>query len=231
MTAEPVPVVIDLGVIAGAVRRRARLVVLGIVVGGLTAAGILVFATPRFDGRAMMLIRTSAVDATSLVKDKLGTLGELMPSNLGLGGGSEEDLATELALLQSRAVIGAVVDSLRLEVIPRTPSRVPPTSVVDSVRDVSRFKPLKLSVVPGVNRMPQAIVWAKRGAEIKLLDREDAIDDVASRLTVRKTGGGAVDIVYHARDSVTAREVPNLLAAIYILRRKTVDRGLNQRRV
>jgi uncharacterized protein involved in exopolysaccharide biosynthesis len=40
-----------------------------------------------------------------------------------------------------------------------------------------------------------------------------------------------VDIAYRARDSVTAREVPNLVAAIYILRRKTVDRGLNQRRL
>jgi uncharacterized protein involved in exopolysaccharide biosynthesis len=231
MTAEPVPVVIDLRVVGDALRRRARVVVLGIVAGGLIAAGILLFATPRFDGRAMMLIRTSSIDPTSLVKDKLGTLGELMPSNLGLGGSSDEDLATELALLQSRAVIGAVVDSLRLEVIPRTPSRVPATTVVDSVRIVSRFKPVKLPIVAGANQTPQAAIWAKRGAQIKLLDREDAIDDVASRLAVHKTGGGAVDITYRARDSVTAREVPNLLASIYILRRKTVDRGLNQRRL
>jgi uncharacterized protein involved in exopolysaccharide biosynthesis len=231
MTAEPVPVVIDLRIVADAVRRRARVVAVGIVAGALIAAGILVFATPRFDGHAMMLIRTSSIDPTSLVKDKLGTLGELMPSNLGLGGSSDEDLATELALLQSRAVIGAVVDSLRLVVVPRTPNRVPATSVVDSVHVATRFKPVKLPIVAGANRTPQATVWAKHGAEIRLSDREDAIDDVESRLTVRKTGGGAVDIAYRARDSVTAREVPNLVAAIYILRRKTVDRGLNQRRL
>ena len=231
MTAEPVPLVIDLHVVASTLRRRALLVVLGVVGGGLLAAAILLFATPRFDGRAMMLIRTSSVDPTSMVKDKLGNLGELMPSSLGLGGGSEEEMATELALLQSRAVVGAVVDSLRLEIIPRSPSRVPPTSIVDSVRLIDRFKPVKTSIVAGPNRVSQAIVWAKRGADIKLLDREDAIDEVVSRLDVKKIGGGAVEITYRARDSVTARQVPNLLSAVYMVRRKTVDRGLNQRRL
>ncbi len=231
MTDEPVPLVIDLRAVAGAVRRRALIVVLATIAGGLAATAVVLFATPRFDGRAMMLIRTSSSDPTALVKDKLGALSELMPSNLGLGGGSEEDLATELALLQSRAVVGAVVDSLRLEIVPRSPDRVPATAVVDSVSAVVRFKPVKLPLVAGVNKLPQATVWAKRAAEIKMLDREDAIDDVVSRLTVRKTGGGAVEISYRARDSVTAQQVPNLLTAIYMFRRKTVDRGLNQRRL
>jgi uncharacterized protein involved in exopolysaccharide biosynthesis len=231
MTEEPVPFVIDLRAVSATLRRRALTVVLSIVAGGLVAAAILLFATPRFDGRAMMLIRTSSTDATALIKDKLGTLGELMPSSLGLGGGSDEEIATELALLQSRAVVGAVVDSLRLEVIPRSPSRLPPTAVVDSVHFVERFKPVKTSIVAGPNRVSQATVWAKRGAEIKLLDREDAIDEVTSRLDVKKIGGGAVEITYRARDSVTARLVPNLLSAVYMVRRKTVDRGLNQRRL
>jgi uncharacterized protein involved in exopolysaccharide biosynthesis len=178
MTDEPVPFVIDLRAVAGAVRRRALIVVLATIAGGLAATAVVLFSTPRFDGRAMMLIRTSSSDPTSLVKDKLGALGELMPSNLGLGGGTEEELATELALLQSRAVVGAVVDSLRLEIIPRSPDRVPATAVVDSVSAVVRFKPVKLPVVAGANKLPQATVWAKHAAEIKMLDREDAIDDV-----------------------------------------------------
>jgi uncharacterized protein involved in exopolysaccharide biosynthesis len=231
MSEEAVPFVIDLRVVASTLRRRALVIVLGLAVGALTAAAILVFVTPRFDGHAMMLIRTTSSDPTSLVKDRLGALSELMPSNLGLGGGTEEELATELALLQSRAVVGAVVDSLRLEVIPREPGRVPASTIVDSVRMISRFKPVKFSIVPGANRRPEAIVWSKRGADIKLMDREDAIDDVSSRITVRKTGGGAVDVSYRARDSITAEQVPNLLTAVYMLRRKTVDRGLNQRRL
>lgn len=232
MTVEAVPFVIDLRVAAGVLRRRALVVLGGIIAGVLVAIAILVFVPPRFDGRAMMLIRTSsALDPTAMVKDKMGALSELMPSSLGLGGGSEEELATELALLQSRAVLGAVVDSLSLEVIPRTPSRVPATSIVDSVRLTGRFKPIKVPIVAGVNHFPSATVWAKQSAEIKLLDREDAIDEVVERLSVKKPGGGAVEIIYRARDSLTAARVPNLAAAIYMVRRKTVDRGLNQRRL
>jgi uncharacterized protein involved in exopolysaccharide biosynthesis len=118
-----------------------------------------------------------------------------------------------------------------LEVVPRSPSRVPATALVDSVRLTGRFKPIKLPLAAGVNRFPNATVWAKERGEVKLLDREDAIDEVVDRLSVRKAGGGAVEITYRARDSVTAARVPNLAAAIYMLRRKTVDRGLNQRRL
>jgi uncharacterized protein involved in exopolysaccharide biosynthesis len=165
-----------------------------------------------------------------MVKDKMGALSELMPSSLGLGG-SEEELATELALLQSRAVLGSVVDSLSLEVVPKKPNRVPASSLVDSLRLTGRFKPVKVPLVAGVNRFPTATIWAKQGGEIKLLDREDAIDEMVDRLSVRKAGGGAVEITYRARDSVSAARVPNLVAAIYMQRRKTVDRGLNQRRL
>jgi len=231
MTVEAVPFVIDLRVAADVLRRRILVILGGIVVGALVAAAILLFVPPRFDGRAMMLIRTSSgLDPTSMVKDKMGALSELMPSNLGLGG-TEEELATELALLQSRAVLGAVVDSLALEVIPRKPDRVPASSLVDSVRVTGRFKPVKVPLVAGVNRFPNVTIWAKHGSEVKLVDREDAIDEVTDRLSVRKAGGNAVEITYHARDSLTAARVPNLAAAVYMVRRKTVDRGLNQRRL
>ena len=232
MTVEAVPFVIDLRVAADVLRRRALVILGGIIAGALAAAAILLFVPPRFDGRAMMLIRTSSsgLDPTAMVKDKMGALSELMPSSLGLGG-TEEEFATELALLQSRAVLGAVVDSLALEVIPRKPDRVPANSIVDSVRLTGRFKPIKVPLVAGVNRFPNVTLWAKQGSEVKLLDREDAIDEMVDRLSVRKSGGNAVEITYHARDSVTAARVPNLVAAIYVVRRKTVDRGLNQRRL
>src|SRR5205823_6252263 len=80
-------------------------------------------------------------------------------------------------------------------------------------------------------RLPEGVVWAKQHADVKLFDREDAIDDLSDRLTVRKIGGGAVEITYRARDSVTSAAVPNLMTAVYMIRRKTVDRGLNQRRL
>jgi uncharacterized protein involved in exopolysaccharide biosynthesis len=231
MTVEAVPFVIDLRVAAGVLRRRALFVLGGILAGAVVAAAILLFVPPRFDGRAMMLIRTSsALDPTAMVKEKMGALSELMPSSLGLSG-NEEELATELALLQSRAVLGAVVDSLSLEIVPKKPNRVPASSLVDSVRLTGRFKPVKVPLVAGVNRFPSATIWAKQSGEVKLLDREDAVDEMVERLSVRKAGGGAVEITYRARDSVSAARVPNLVAAIYMQRRKTVDRGLNQRRL
>jgi len=231
MTAEAIPIAIDLSAVAALLRRRVLAAAGGALVGALVAAGILFFATPRFDGRAMILIRTSAADPSAIVRNRLGALAELMPSSLDLGGGAEEELATELALLQSRAVLGAVVDSLRLEVVPRSPSRVPPASMIDSLRFTRRFAPVKVTLRPGANRLAGGVIWAHYGGDVKLFDREDAIDELAKRLSVRKTGGDAVEIGYQARDSVSAADVPNLVAAIYMARRKTVDRGLNQRRL
>src|SRR5262245_36880223 len=105
MTTEAVPIVIDLGDVATRLRRRVLVVLAWLALGALAAVGILFVATPRFDGEALMLIRTAANDPTSLIKDRMGALSELMPTSLGLGGGAEDQLATELALLQSRAVL------------------------------------------------------------------------------------------------------------------------------
>lgn len=231
MTTEAIPIAIDLGAVAVALRRRALAAGAGLLVGALVAIGVLAIVRPRFDGRAMILIRTSAASPGEMIKNRLGTFAELMPSSLDLGGGSEEELATELALLQSRAVLGAVVDSLRLEVVPRSPDRVPPSAVVDSLRFTTRFAPVKRTLKRGVNRLPEGTIWARHDADVRLVDREDAIDALAKRLSVRKTGGDAVEIGYRSGDSVTAAEVPNLVSSIYMARRKTVDRGLNQRRL
>ena len=231
MTTEAIPIAIDLGAVAAALRRRALAAAAGLFVGALVAIGILLLVTPRFDGRAMILIRTSAASPGEMIKNRLGTFAELMPSSLDLGGGSEEELATELALLHSRAVLGAVVDSLRLEVGPRSPGRIPPSAIADSLRFTGRFAPVKRTLTRGLNRLPEGIIWARHDADVKLVDREDAIDALEKRLSVRKTGGDAVEIGYRSGDSVTAADVPNLVSSIYMARRKTVDRGLNQRRL
>ena len=231
MTTEAIPIAIDLGAVAAALRRRALAAGAGLLIGALVAIGILLLVTPRFDGRAMILIRTSAASPGEMIKNRLGTFAELMPSSLDLGGGSEEELATELALLHSRAVLGAVVDSLRLEVGPRSPGRIPPSAIADSLRFTGRFAPVKRTLTRGLNRLPEGIIWARHDADVKLVDREDAIDALEKRLSVRKTGGDAVEIGYRSGDSVTAADVPNLVSSIYMARRKTVDRGLNQRRL
>jgi uncharacterized protein involved in exopolysaccharide biosynthesis len=226
---EPVPFVLDLEAVAVSLKTRARAIAIGTLLGAATGAAIVAFVPPRFDGRAMLLIRTTSIDPLSAATSKMGPLAELIPG--ALGGNTDADLSTELALLESRATLGTVVDSLRMQVVPASPGRVPAASIVDSLRLNGRFKPSKVSLTPGRQTVPLGSIWASRPAKVKLLDREDAIDQLDERLNVRRIAGNAVEITYAARDSVSAAQVPNLVANIYMARRLTVDRGLNQRRL
>jgi tyrosine-protein kinase Etk/Wzc len=160
----------------------------------------------------MLLVRTDA-SAGSLVKGQLGPLGDIAGGALGIGDAADR-FKTELALLRSRALLGDVVDSLRLQV---RAGRTPAYRVAVAIPDEPRFAPRKLS--------------AGEAGTVKVVDREDAIDDLDERLEVRVVGGETVEIAYDGRDSLTAAAVPNLIAARYMERRRTVDRGLNQRRV
>jgi uncharacterized protein involved in exopolysaccharide biosynthesis len=228
-TGEPAPFVMDFGAAASQVRDAWGLVLATAVAGLLAGILIVIVVPPRFDGRAMLLVRTSSADPAAMVRNRIGPLAELMPG--ALGGATNDELNTELALLSSRATLGAAVDSLRLQVIMRSPSRVPPASVIDSVRTNGRFKPRRLNLTAGINAVPDGIVASRQAVSVKLLDREDAIDELDKRLNVTKSTGNAVEIRYRARDSVNAAIVPNLIATIYMARRTTVDRGLNQRRL
>ena len=230
MTDDGTPIVFDLGDAARLVVRRWRRVAAGAACGLAVAGGVLLFWPPSFPGRALLLIREFPGTGNSL-QGKVN-LSQLVPGLLG--GDQDVELATQLALLQSRAAIGAVVDSLRLEIQPRSPGRTPPALLVDSVHLPNRFKPVKLTLSAGANTIPQGVIYASKagaGASVRLVDREDAISDVADRISTKKAGGDAVEILYSGRDSTTAAQVPNLLARVYMLRRRTVDRGLNQRRL
>jgi len=106
--------------------------------------------------------------------------------------------------------------------------------LVDSLRLPQLFKPFTVTLDSAVTHTHGGVVYATRagvGARVKLYDREDAIDEMVKRLSVSKTGGDAVRITYRGSDSLTAAQVPNLMTAVYMVRRKTVDRGLNQRRL
>ncbi|HEY0994977.1 MAG TPA: hypothetical protein VGD77_03200 [Gemmatimonadaceae bacterium] len=233
MTAPPhaspadAPVVLDVGAALAILRRRQRWVLVTAALGLAMGLAVLLLAPSRFSGRTLLLIRT-APDATSLVARRAsGGLAGLLPGGLG---GSDEELATELTLLSSRSVVGAVVDSLRLQAIPAR-DHVQPREIVDSLRLPGRFRPVSVTLAPGKNAVAGGVVWARQEAKVKLVDREDAIDAVQERLSVVRAGGDAVELRYAARDSLTAAQVPNLAAEVYIVRRRTVDRGLNQRRL
>lgn len=226
---EPVPFELDLAVVSQTVKSRWRALVVGMVAGAVLGGSVIAFVPPRFSGRSMILIRTSKFDPAALAKTTIGPISELMPG--ALGGKLDDDLSTEIALLSSRATLGVVSDSLRLQVVPKSPSRTPPYWVIDSIRTTGRFKPTTLSLVPGANRFERGTIWTKRAAKVKVYDREDAVDELEKRGDARLLSGNTVQILYRGRDSVTAAEVPNLIAAVYMVRRKTVDRGLNQRRL
>lgn len=222
------PLILDASAAARMLRSHWRLLALGAATGFTLGVIVAFLASPRFSGRAMVLIRTAVAPTSALARKAAGPLAELLPSGLA---GSDEELSTELALLSSRATIGAVVDSLRLQVIPKSPGRIPALDIVDSLRIPDRFRPRTLELAPGPNKVEGGVVFARRKARVRLVDREDAIDEVAEHLAISKAGGNAVEVRYTGRDSVSAAAVPNLLSAVYILRRRTVDRGLNQRRL
>lgn len=221
------PMILDFALASRILRRRFRWVAGAAIAGLLVGLGVLALAPSRFAGRTLLLIRT-APDPTSLIASRAaGPLASLLP---GAVGGSDEELATELALLSSRSVLGTVVDSLRLQVVPRR-DHLASTTVVDSLRLPGRFRPVVTTLEPGPNEVAGGTVWARAAAKVRIVDREDAIDAVLERLSVSRAGGDAVELRYSARDSLTAASVPNLASEVYIVRRRTVDRGLNQRRL
>jgi uncharacterized protein involved in exopolysaccharide biosynthesis len=227
----PVPLEADLGVLLRSVWRAWRALAIGAVAGAAIGGALVFFVPARFDGLALVLIRTQS-SPTAALAAKAGPLAEL--SSGALGSTFKDELETELAILRSRAVASVVVDSLRLQLRPLSPDRLPPAALVDSLRLVGRFKPFRTTLKPGPNALPQGTVWVRASAptevSARLYDREDAIDEIVDRLDVRKEGGEVVRVTYGARDSLTAADVPNLLISTYLARRKTVDRGLNQRR-
>ncbi|MEP6780861.1 MAG: Wzz/FepE/Etk N-terminal domain-containing protein, partial [Gemmatimonadaceae bacterium] len=199
---------------------------------GLGGAMLVLWLVPaKFESNSRVLIRT-ANDPTAGLRSKLGPIAELAPS--ALGGGKAEELDTELEILRSRSVIGAVVDSLRLQVLPVQPARVAPASIVDSVKLQGRFKPHVVDLVAGANTFPEGGVWIHAGSaaiRARIYDREEAIDNASDDLDVKQRSGDVVGIRYRAHDSLSVAAAPNLLVQTYLVRRRGVDRGINQRRL
>lgn len=225
------PLETDLGTVVTEIAQGWRRAVAGTLAGLVLAGAIVFFVSARFDARALVLVRTQE-GGMGAIAGKLGALAQFTPG--GIGGALKDELETELAILKSRAVSGTIVDSLKLQLRIKSPEHTPTVSLVDSVQLPDRFKPASVSLVAGLNTLAQGKIWLKASApavRAKLMDREDAIDWVAENLDARKQGGDVVRVSFRARDSLTAAAVPNLAIATYLQRRKTVDRGLNQRRL
>lgn len=244
---------VDLADVVRTVRRQWRAFFVFLALGVLGALAITLFAPRRYTGKATVLARPAAAGGASLLGRMTG-IGDLLGGVGGLGGSSS--LETELQLLRSRVLAGEVVDSLKLQFRVREPAGVPPAVLVVGHELARSFKPRRYdfertadgsyrvrgdsvarTATPGhaVQLDVGSVTLQRDGLPasfaLQLFDREDAITRVGKRLEATKSGGEVARVIYTGDDPVTAAAVPNLLVGAYLERRRTVDRGANQRRV
>jgi uncharacterized protein involved in exopolysaccharide biosynthesis len=246
---------VDVADLARTIRRQWRALIGFTVAGMLVGAAIMLFAPKRYDAQATVLARTGGGGGANILGRMAEGAGALIGGVGGGGGGSL--LETELQMLRSRTLAGQAVDSLLLNFNVVEPAGTPPSAIVAShslrpsfgakkyefFREASNTwsvrgddgeqvsaaipgRPLVLSVGAIVlhDSLPARF-------ELEILDREDAITEMGKHLEVNKAGGEVARIEYRAADPVTAAAVPNALVHFYMERRRTVDRGANQRRV
>jgi tyrosine-protein kinase Etk/Wzc len=245
---------VDLANVGRTLRRGWRIVTVTVLASLAAGTVVLVYAPPKFTGEASIVLRSGGEGGASVLS-KLTGLGD---AGAGLlGGAMKSPLETEIQVLNSRSLVGHVVDSLGLQRRLRSPRGVAVDSVIPSVQLLGAFQPQSYSF----ERQPDGTFrvtgrdtsfTAKAGAdvalpvgriqlatssalpssfEIELRDREDAITRLKKYLTIDKAGGEVASVVYRGDDSVSAAAVPNALIAEYMMRRRTTDRGVNQRRV
>jgi uncharacterized protein involved in exopolysaccharide biosynthesis len=243
---------LDLAEVGMTVRRNVSAVLLFAALGVLGAIAIILFAPRRFEGRATIVVKVGGSGSAS-IGGRIDGVGELLGGIGSLAGAS--GMETELQILRSRELAGKVVDSLRLQVRVREP-RMAPSSIAERLDFPGSFAPRSVRFVRMSDTVYRATVgdssWELRPGvpmqldrgtltlrqsglpsefELLLYDRESAIDRFARRLEATKAGGEVARVVYQGDDSISAAAVPNLLTQFYLETHRTLDRGVNQRRV
>jgi tyrosine-protein kinase Etk/Wzc len=161
---------------------------------------------------------------------------------------------TELEILGSRSVVGAVVDSLGLQAWVLEPWSTPVSRIIASgsyPRDLETTE-LEFERVGAGYRLSGGGVSALvvpgepfevRGARMTLrtdglpdeftlevTDHQSAVRRAIKALSVDRAGGNVAEVSYRDTDPVTVAAVTNAVVATYMQRRTTTDRGTNQRR-
>lgn len=244
---------VDIADVVRTLRIQWRAFVVCFAVCVLGATAIVLFAPRRYTGKASVLAR-SAGGAGASVLGRMQGVGELLSGVGGLGGGGS--IETELQLLRSRALAEAVVDTLQLQFRVRKPQGIPPSRLVAAHALHDSFDPRTYEFVrdgagryvvggdtSGLLATPGQPVVLDVGSitlqasglppafTLTILDNEDAITVFGKRLEATKAGGDVAKILYRGDDAVTAAAGANLLVRAYLERRRTVDRGVNARRV
>ncbi|HEX5972744.1 MAG TPA: Wzz/FepE/Etk N-terminal domain-containing protein [Gemmatimonadaceae bacterium] len=249
------PDTIDLADVARSVRRGWRVVLGSIGACLVLAVLVILFGPRRFEGKASAIVRSA--DPSSSLLSRIGgdAMGGLAAGAGALFGGGGAQLETEIQILQSKSVLGEVVDSLKLQVQPREPSGLPATKFVRDVRLPGSFEPVDLdfertaagqykvtgdgvnatATAGGALATPAGTIALRDSLpasfSLRLVDRQDAVARVGKSLNVKKAGGEVLAVSYRAPDSITAAAVPNVAMSTYLARKKTSDRGVNAHRV
>jgi uncharacterized protein involved in exopolysaccharide biosynthesis len=242
----------DLRELGSALRHGAFWIAGGAALGVLLAVLLAMVLPPSYTGRATILLRGGSSPA-------LAGLAAGSRSDGGLGGlasvlGGASPFDTESEIIESRAVVAPVVDSLGLQLRLVAPRGTPARAVFSRMELPAELREgryrLRLngdryevegpagttSAAPGeAVRVGGSTLALRPGTlpreiEVELMDREVAIEDAIKRLRVLRANGDVVEVVYRAGDSLTAAAVPNAIVERYMGRRKTVDRGVNQTR-
>jgi tyrosine-protein kinase Etk/Wzc len=258
---------IDLADVARSLRRGWRVILASVAVAGLVALLLILFGPRRFSGSASVVVKSSA-GMGSLLSRVAGEVvggasggsgggagGEVIAGGVSavLGGGGSP-LETDMQILQSSAVLGAVIDSLALQVQPRSPSGLPSSAFVRAANLPRPFRRLDLHftrtapsqfrvegkgvdttvAAGGTLTTPVGTIVLREALppefSLRLLDREDALKRVSRNFGVKKVGGEVLRVSYRAPDSITAAIVPNVALAEFLARKQTSDRGVNAHR-
>ena len=242
---------LDLAEIWRATRRGWRFVLVWTLAGLAIGFAIESFWPRSFEGRASVLLRTGNDGGTSFLS-RIGVPSEVTTGLMGTA--VKSPLETELQLLQSRSLISEASDSIGLQVRLRSPLGVPSSRFVAPHDYPGSFKKRRftftrtspgeyrvesgsfnLTASPGKTvKLPVATITLRDSLpdafEIEILDHEDMLKRTIKRLAVQKSGGEVAALVFQEADSVTSAAVPNLLVTLYLRERRTVDKGINQRR-
>lgn len=251
---------VDVGALARTIGRGWRALLAGGLLGALAGLALVLAVRPWYRGAASVLVR-NANDPTGSLLSRFGIAGDVAgaagaASGGALGGVLKSSLETEVQLLQSRELVGRVVDSLALQSRVLSPRGVPsvrlfaPGPVGETFRrrtvaftrhpdgsyqalsndSATRLTPGRPGLVAGVGAVTLAAGPLPPEFRVRFEDHEDAITRAVDALTVEKLGGDVVKLRYSGPDSITAAAVPNAAIAEYLALRRTVDRGLNARR-
>jgi uncharacterized protein involved in exopolysaccharide biosynthesis len=244
---------VDVADVVRTLRRQWRAVLSFVALGVVAALLVVLFAPRRFEGTATLLAKGANAGGTS-IGGRITGIGDLLGGLGSMTGASA--LETELQVLKSRALASEVIDSLQLQFRVREPAGMAPAKLVQSAAINASFKPRTLtfeqagagtyratwndSVVTFVPSTPTRLDIGSITLEteslpprfvLTILDREDAISRFSRRLAVSKLGGEIAKITYRGDDSVSAAQAANAVVSFYLRRRKTIDRGVNERRV